>query len=127
MKKEGELIFVYNADAGLFSLVTDFAHKILDPGTYSCNLCKLTYGNIGMKKAWKIFLETLPQQKVFLHKDQFSARFPEFREVPLPAIFLCCPTGGLQEVATALEINQVSDLDALMALLRERLSGNDCL
>ncbi len=41
-----ELIFVYNADAGLFSLVSDFAHKIISSENYAC-------------------------KKEFLHKDEF--------------------------------------------------------
>ncbi|MGI8952546.1 MAG: hypothetical protein ACR2FN_13295 [Chitinophagaceae bacterium] len=49
------LIFVYNADADLFSTLTDFAHKILSPSTYQCKLCALTYGNISMKQEWKFF------------------------------------------------------------------------
>ena len=40
-----ELLFVYNADTGLFNTVADAAHKILSPSTYSCNLCKVTYGD----------------------------------------------------------------------------------
>jgi len=30
-----ELLFVYNADSGLFNSVADAAHKILAPSTYS--------------------------------------------------------------------------------------------
>ena len=30
-----QLIFVYNADSGLFSSLTDFAHKSISPST--CN------------------------------------------------------------------------------------------
>ena len=39
----GKLIFIYNADSGLFNTVTDIAHKIFSPETYSCNLCALTH------------------------------------------------------------------------------------
>ena len=47
------LIFVYNANAGLFNMMSDYAHKIISPETYECNLCALTYGNLGMKQKWK--------------------------------------------------------------------------
>ena len=32
------IVFVYNADSGLFNMVTDTAHKMLSPDTYECNL-----------------------------------------------------------------------------------------
>jgi len=44
-----QIIFVYNADSSLFANITDFAHKIVSPKTYSCNLCKLSYGKFSMK------------------------------------------------------------------------------
>ncbi len=49
------LIFVYNANSDLFSTVTDFAHKILSPSTYQCQLCALTYGNFSKKAGMEIF------------------------------------------------------------------------
>ncbi len=44
------LVFVYNADSGLFNTVTGMAHKIFSPGTYECNLCALTYSTFGMRE-----------------------------------------------------------------------------
>ncbi|MBC7930780.1 MAG: hypothetical protein H7Z38_09495, partial [Rubrivivax sp.] len=53
------LVFVYNADSGLFNALTDIAHKAFSPATYQCNLCALTHSTFGMRKGWKRFLETL--------------------------------------------------------------------
>ncbi|MCF7977351.1 hypothetical protein U5801_08255 [Lamprobacter modestohalophilus] len=39
-----ELIFVYNADTGLFNQLADAAHKAFSADTYACNLCRVTYG-----------------------------------------------------------------------------------
>jgi hypothetical protein len=36
------LVFVYNADSGVFNTLSDIAHKIFSPETYACNLCALT-------------------------------------------------------------------------------------
>ena len=35
---ESELIFVYNAKSGMVNELLDFAHKIVSPSTYNCNL-----------------------------------------------------------------------------------------
>lgn len=70
-----KLIFVYNADGNIFSKVTDFAHKIISPATYSCNLCTLTYGNMGIKKEWADFIKNLQMEVEFLHKDEFLVKY----------------------------------------------------
>ena len=80
------LVFVYNADAGLFSMLTDYAHKIVSPQTYACSLCALTYGNLGMKRAWKRFVTGLDATIEFLHRDELAERYG-VRDVPLPAVF----------------------------------------
>ena len=64
MKKQ-QLIFVYNAHSDLLSTVTDFAHKLLSPATYSCNLCTLTYGNFTVQKEWKSFIKSLSIKAFF--------------------------------------------------------------
>lgn len=80
------LIFVYNADSGLFNGLADLAHKIFSPQTYACNLCSLTYSPFGMKQEWKEFLGSLDLPMEFLHRDEFKARYG-MEKVPLPAIF----------------------------------------
>lgn len=83
---DSALVFVYNADGGLFNSLADRAHKILSPQTYQCNLCSLTYSNFGMKKEWKEFLSRLELPMEFLHRDEFEAQYG-MEETPLPAIF----------------------------------------
>ena len=39
-----ELIFIYNAKSGFVNEMVDFAHKIISPETYECNLHFITYG-----------------------------------------------------------------------------------
>ena len=84
---EHTLLFVYNADTGLFSVVTDYAHKILSPKTYPCNLCAITYGNMGMNKKWKEFIANLTVPIEFLHRDEFLKRFA-LKDTQLPAAFI---------------------------------------
>jgi hypothetical protein len=84
--KKTKLIFVYNADSGAFNLLTDIAHKIFSPETYTCNLCAITHSNFGMKKEWKEYLETLDILLEFLHADEFKRKYPS-EKIQLPAIF----------------------------------------
>ena len=44
-----KIIFIYNADDSFSSKAIDFIHKIVNPETYQCSLCTLTYGNVSMK------------------------------------------------------------------------------
>lgn len=114
------LLFVYNADNGLFSTVTDFAHKILRPETYACSLCQLTYGAFAMRDEWRDFIAGLPLSVTFLHRNQFRSAYPAFSATRLPAVFTIDdhrPT----LLISAQEIERQTDLSALMALVRSRL------
>ena len=42
MNARPRLLFVYNADTGLFNALADSAHKILSPQTYQWVLCEVT-------------------------------------------------------------------------------------
>lgn len=114
------ILFVYNADSGLFNTLTDIAHKIFAPQTYECNLCAITYGNFAMRAEWKEFLETLEHELEFLHRDEFGGRYPGMA-TPLPAIFF--RDGDLLEpLITADEINACGSADELKELIRARLA-----
>lgn len=110
-----KLIFVYNADSGVFNLFADIAHKIFSPQTYSCNLCALTHSNFGMKKEWKAFLESLNCPLEFLHADEFQTKY-KFGKVELPAVF--AESGDLKLVINAAEINACESLDDLKRRFR---------
>ncbi|GAA3950802.1 hypothetical protein [Hymenobacter algoricola] len=118
---ETVLLFVYNANGGLLNGLLDLVHKTLSPGTYPCSLCALTYG-VSMRPEWKSFIEALPIEARFLHRDEFRAEFPAWREVPLPAVFRRLPSGELAPFITAPELNQ-ADLPGLMTLVRTRLAS----
>jgi hypothetical protein len=72
---EPTLIFVYNADSGVFNLAADIAHKIFSPQTYSCNLCAITHSTFRMKNEWRDYLATLKVPFEFLHADEFKAEY----------------------------------------------------
>ncbi len=108
-------MFVYNADTGLFNTMTDIAHKILAPDTYSCQLCALTHGHFRVREEWVAFLETLPVRCEFLHRDEFHQRYPQ-QDAACPIIFRNRDS-GLEVFAGREEINQCGDLAALRALI----------
>jgi hypothetical protein len=50
------IVFVYNAESGLFDALADIAHKALSPETYPFNLCVLTHYALGIRREWKDYL-----------------------------------------------------------------------
>lgn len=83
----GKLYFAYNAKGGFFNGLTDSIHKILSPSTYSCDLCAITHHSAGMKFTHKRFLDKLPYQVRFIHKDEIK-EFPFLKNTDLPCIFI---------------------------------------
>jgi hypothetical protein len=106
------LVFVYNADSGVFNAMTDAAHKIFSPRTYACNLCALTYGAVQMRGEWREFLDGLGLPLEFLHADELAARYG-LNDVPLPAVFTKGGGGGLSVLLSADSINACRTLDEL--------------
>lgn len=113
--KDGKtkLIFVYNADSGVFNLLTDIAHKMFSPESYSCNLCALTHNNFGMKKQWKKFLESLNAEMEFLHADEFKEKY-NVQEIALPAVFKKDDKNNLEIKIDASTINNCKSIEDLV-------------
>ena len=109
------LLLVYNADTGLFSVLTDYAHKILSPKTYPCNLCALTYGSMGMNNKWKEFIATLKVPIAFLHRDEFVKQH-DLKDTQLPAAFLQ-QGESLKMLITNHEINRCASVEDLIDLV----------
>jgi hypothetical protein len=115
------LLFVYNADSGIFNAMADIGHKLFSPATYPCSLCAITHGVFQERAAWRSFIAGLEADCEFLHRDQFRARFPG-RDDPLPAVFeLVDGEPNLRLGADALAA--CTDLDALQDRIRE-VSGH---
>ena len=81
-----ELIFIYNAKSGLVNELIDFAHKIISPETYDCNLCTITYGTFAMEKNWANYIQELPVKSIFTYKDKLVDR--KLKKTKLPAVFI---------------------------------------
>ena len=111
------LVFVYNADSGVFNTLADVAHKIFSPQTYACNLCALTHSTFGMRDEWKRFLDGLDRPLDFLHADELAARYG-LSGIPLPAIFRR-EGERLESLVGADAINDCRALDDLKRLVLE--------
>lgn len=109
------LVFVYNAESGVFNVLADAAHKIFSPDTYACNLCALTHTAFGMRTEWKRFLEGLGVPLEFLHADELKSRYG-LEGVPLPTVFEK-DEGGLEVLADADAINECRTLADLKRLI----------
>jgi len=119
-KNAHKLIFVYNADSSVFSLVSDAVKKVVTPSKYECNLCMVTYGAISMKDEWKEFLDALPFEKEFLHRDEFHKQHPELKSTKLPTIFIS-QNNTLNQLVSADDINTKKDVEDLKELLIGRI------
>ncbi len=118
------LVFVYNADSGLFNTVSDIAHKIFSPKTYACNLCALTHGYFSVRKEWEMFVESLSVPCEFLHRDQFVKNYPD-HAMRLPALLLQQQDGRLTVLMSADEIDAIDDLADLKGRIEARLAEID--
>jgi hypothetical protein len=114
------LILVYNADRGLFSAAAGWAHKWLSPDTYTCALCKVSYGATGMLPAWRDYLATVSFPVEFLYRDTFQERYGMHREWPLPAIFV--DDDALEILLSAKEIEEAGGLAGLILRLDGKLA-----
>lgn len=114
---ESKLVFVYNADSGLFNTMSDIAHKIFSPSTYNCQLCALTHSYFSARDDWKAFLNTIDMPLEFLHKDEFLQKY-KHQGINFPAIFI--EEGSeLVLLISADGLNQCNSLDELKTLISE--------
>ena len=120
-KTKSTLLFVYNADTGLFSVMTDYAHKILSPKTYPCNLCAITYGNMGMNKKWKEYIDNLTISIEFLHRDEFLKRY-DLKNTQLPAAFIK-KGDNIAVLIDHSEINGCTSVEELMDLVTMKIKN----
>ena len=121
-----KLIFVYNSDGTFASLIKDTAHKLVSPTTYPCNLCRLTYPVAFMDAEWRKFIESLPYEAFFLHRDEFHRQYPGQAQVPLPAVF-AEDSSGLRVLISHSQINEARSIGELMQHVRHSLANESAL
>lgn len=117
------LVFVYNADSGLFNTLTDIAHKMLSPRTYNCNLCAITHSPLGMRQEWKLFVDSLGMPLEFLHRGEFTSAYAGLGDIALPAILRKESDDQVEVLVNADAINAATTIEELQALIRSRLAA----
>ena len=105
------LVFVYNADSGMFNTLTDIAHKVFSPQTYECNLCAISHSYLSERSEWKEFIEELGVECEFLHRDEFLKKYTS-DEKNFPVIFELVDS-ELKLSLSAEQINACKSMDDL--------------
>jgi len=121
VEAKASLVFVYNADSGLFNTLTDIAHKVFSPDTYECNLCMITHDSLSMRSEWKEFIEQLDIELEFLHRDEFIKQY-KMNDASLPCIF-SKGADGLSDFISADEVNACKSVDDLKSLIQGRMEN----
>ena len=106
-----QLVFVYNADSGMFNTLTDIAHKVFSPQTYECNLCAISHSYLSERGEWKEFIQELGVECEFLHRDEFLKKYTS-NEENFPVIFKLADK-ELKLCLSAEKINACKSMDDL--------------
>ena len=114
------LVFVYNANSGVFNALADLVHKTVSPSTYPCKLCDITYGVTGMRRAWASFIKQADFKSEFTYRDLLPTQYPQIQVSELPAGFLLGDSTS-QEVISAEEFITLEDIPSLMSHLESKI------
>ncbi len=109
-----KLIFVYNADSGMINTLLDIGHKIVNPETYTCNLCKLTYDTFKENAKWKKFREESVHEMRFFHRDEFEREYESKFEYP---VILKEEEGKFEEGVSKSLLESFKSLEELIGFL----------
>lgn len=110
-----KLIFVYNADSGFVSSMLDIGHKIVNPETYTCNLCKMTFDTFTENKKWKEFRENADIDMEFLHRDEFEEKYDMKLEYPV----VLRESDTLETALTQEDLDSFDTLDGLIDAVKK--------
>jgi len=105
------LVFIYNADSGMFNTLTDIAHKVFSPKTYECNLCSISHSYLSERSEWKEFIQELGVECEFLHRDEFLKKYNS-EEKSFPVIFELID-GKLKHALSTDKINACKSMEDL--------------
>ena len=123
MPKRSRLLIIYNAESGIINALKDAVWKLASPNTYPCSLCAITYGAVSMYPEWKRYLQGLPLDVVFHHKDDFAVAYPG-HEIALPAIAITKGDAAPTVLVSNVELDQTQDTMELMDRVEEALANH---
>ena len=110
------LIVVYNAKSTKINALVGYAHKVISPSTYSCNLCKLTHSNLGERKEWTTFIKTLDAKIDFYHINEFEDKYHQHFEYP---VVLVNNNNKFKILLDHLEIDKLTNVSDLIQKINE--------
>ncbi|PIP61659.1 hypothetical protein COW99_02890 [Candidatus Roizmanbacteria bacterium CG22_combo_CG10-13_8_21_14_all_38_20] len=73
-----------------------------------------------MKNEWREFLDPLPFEKEFFHRDEFHKEYPELKSAKLPTIFIS-QNNTLNPLVLADEINMQKNIDGLKNIINGKI------
>lgn len=98
-----QIIFVYNADAGLLAAAWDSAKK-LTASADACALCSITHSPFGEKGAWRTIDANLGLPTAYYHRDEIPSAVQDFlraKELSLPLVIFEKDKGNYEVAVTA--------------------------
>ncbi len=120
-----KLVFVYNANSGIKNGLLDIAHKIINPSTYECHLCELTFGTFTEKSLWKKFRQDHKIEMEFLHKDEFLKTYAsKFMPAYTFPVILELTAHDLDLFMGAKEMNALTETRELINAIQNRLASD---
>jgi len=119
MQSEMVLLFVYDIDRGNLSGMSDYRYGMTSSKTPRCHLFALISSPVGVKKAWKRFINDLGFPSRFLHRDEFF-QMCGTQKLSVPAIYIQSGK-SFHELINAEEINRLDSTDVLIGLVTQRL------
>tara|TARA_Y100001970_G_C13961982_1_gene713641 strand:+ start:378 stop:788 length:411 start_codon:yes stop_codon:yes gene_type:complete len=114
------IYFVYNANNDFISIIGDFVHKSVSPTTYSCNLCKLSYGIFTKTKKWEAFLNTLEYEFSFIYKNE---KTPILNHIDSFPVVLIQYDNQIDILVSTDEMNSYKNLDDMIMGLNKRIAN----
>ena len=117
---KNRLLLVYNADSGIINALKDAVWKQVSPATYPCSLCAITYGAVSMRHEWRRFLESLPLEVVFHHKDDFEEAYPG-HGIALPTIAIGDASEAPRVLLSNKTLDQIETTTELMEQVKQAL------
>lgn len=117
-----KLIFVYNSFSGTHNSVLDSLHKLVNPKTYACNLCRVTHGFFSENSQWKKFRKESEITMNFLHIDEFQKQYAsKFGYKYTFPIVLWEDEKEMGIFITTEELDGLQNVESLIRLIEKRI------
>ncbi|VAW72790.1 hypothetical protein MNBD_GAMMA13-719 [hydrothermal vent metagenome] len=108
------LQFIYNAHSGKVNALFDIAHKLISPGTYSCDLCQITHETFSENAEFSALKAQHPIE--LFHIDEYEAHYPAEEHYP---VIIVRKHGDIIQRIDRQRIGQLRSVGDLKSLLAD--------